>query len=156
MKPLYQLTAELSALMDAEGEEADRALDKICQDIATKGESINRLLRNIESDVERLKSEENRLKAVRQTLEKRYEHIEEYIKGQMLSHDLTKIGTAGFMLKVSPTRGRVEIDDESKIPATCKKIETKVTYDKEAIRAEIEAGRETGCHIEEGYSLRLG
>lgn len=153
---LYELTEEYDRLLDMEGEEAEQALMVVCADLQKKAGNICKFLANCDSDVEAIKAEESRLAARRKAIENTSKKVKDYVKMQMAVHDISKIDAGTFKLSLSPSSGSVEIDDMEQLPPRFKTIVQEVKVDKTAIKAAIKSGEDVpGCHIDEGYTLRI-
>lgn len=113
---LYELTgkyAELQELMEAgDGEAVSDTLESLEGAIEEKVESIHRVYRNIQSDIDALKAEEKRLSEKRKALEAEQRRLKGYVETQLNMAEIdalkTGIGTVGF--RKSPAS--VEIVDE--------------------------------------------
>lgn len=94
MANLYEIDSRLTTLFN-EGwdeetgeiyenqEELDKAIDAVSLDLDTKIENIGCFIKNLESDVEALKKEEDNLKARRRTAENKIESLKKYLNGYL-------------------------------------------------------------------------
>lgn len=117
---LYELTgkyAELQAQMeDGDHEAVADTLESIEGAIEEKVESIHRIYRNMQADIDALKAEEKRLSEKRKALENEQKRLKKYTETQLTASGIDKvktgIGTVGF--RKSPAS--VEVIDKHDIP----------------------------------------
>lgn len=136
---LYEITNALQILQekdidemsDEERAELEKKLEEL---LIKKSGSIIQFIQNVQSNIDALKSEEQRLKNVRQYLENKQEKFQDYVMRCMDKIETKEIITDSGILKIRNNPLSVEILDEDLIPNKYKKqiIETKV--DKNAIK----------------------
>jgi hypothetical protein len=139
---LYEITNALQVLqekdIDEMSEEEKIELQKGLEELLLKKSgSVIQFMQNIQSNIDALKSEEQRLKSVRQYLENRQEKFQDYVMNCMNKIEAKEIITDSGILKIRNNPLSVEILDEDLIPNKFKKqiVETKV--DKNAIKDEF-------------------
>jgi len=118
---LYELTGKYAELQRAieDGEDPEvlaDTLDAIEEAINEKVDAIYKVIRNIQADIDALKTEEKRLYEKRKALEMRQERLKAYVEEQMTAARIDKvkttIGNVGFR-KAPPS---IEVIDISLIP----------------------------------------
>ena len=153
---LYELTndlMELEQLLD-EGEEVEEIMAIIMEQIASKGDGIMSLVRNIESDVESLKNEVKRLEGMIESREKKAERLREYLMRCMLQANIKSLPTVKGTISVRNNQPKVVIEDESKIPEGFKTVKEVTSVNKKELRESLKNGeRIEGCHLESSQSL---
>ena len=153
---LYELTndlMELEALLE-EGEEVEEIMAIIMDQIASKGDGIMSLVRNIESDVESLKNEVKRLEGMIESREKRAERLRKYLMDCMLQANIKSLPTVKGTISVRNNQPKVVIEDESKIPEGFKTVKEVTSVNKKELRESLKNGqRIEGCHLESSQSL---
>lgn len=101
---LYELTSFYAELQerveDGDHEAVVDTLEALEDAIEEKVDSIYRIYRNLQADINALKEEEKRLKGKRQRLEASQDHLVGYVEGQLMAARIdkvkTSIGTVGF------------------------------------------------------------
>ena len=154
---LYQITNEyqsvLSRLFDPETGEIDNnaleVLNIIDKRFEDKGIDVVHHLRNIESDIECVDREIERLSRIKKRINSESEWLREYLKSNMLEKGITEISCPYFKIMIRDCPESVDVPCEAQIPQ--KYFIEKTTYklDKIAIKKDIKAGIEV-----EGASLK--
>lgn len=139
---LYEITNGLQVLQEKDLEELSEKekveLQKQLEELLiNKSNSIIQYIQNIQSNIDAIKNEENRLKSTRQYLENRQEKFKDYVLNCMEKIKAKEIITSSGILKVRNNPLSVEIKDEDLIPNRYKKqvIETKI--DKNLIKEDF-------------------
>lgn len=154
-KPLYELTNDMLALMGSE-ETTDEQITEVFGLITNKENKICHLRADILGEIEKFKTEEKRLSAIRKSMENKVNRLEEYIKSSMVALDITEVTAGTFKLSISPSQGSAEITDEKAIPQKFTTVVQSVTYDKTAIKSAIKSGEPVpGAEIKPGWTLRI-
>ncbi|OBG93858.1 hypothetical protein A9X05_09140 [Mycobacterium sp. E3298] len=130
MPSLYELTENYKRFLeysndalDEEGIEEDEIemlidnLDAIQDTIENKVENIAKFLKNIEGDIAAYKTEEDRLKKNRTTLENKHERLKLYTQQMLELAGIEKLKTPLFNVRIQKNNASVLITDASKIPA---------------------------------------
>lgn len=137
MNSLYEITNALKILqekdIDEMSEEELVELEKELEELLIKKSgSIIQFIQNVQSNIDAIKSEEKRLKEVRQYLENRQEKFQNYVINCMDKIDAKEIITDSGVLRVRNNPLSVEIIDEDLVPNKYKKqiIETKIDKNK--------------------------
>lgn len=157
-KPLYQLTSDYRALVERveDGEVVDdETLSALVGELEHKGLAVVHVLRELELDIERFKTEEQRLAARRRAHEANREKLREYVKRTMLDHQVTKLKAGTFSITVSEGPEHVVVDDETKLPEAF--VRVKREPNKSAILEAYKKDGElvAGTHIERSVTLRI-
>ena len=141
---LYEITNALQVLQEKDIEEMTdeeklELEEKLKELLISKSGSIIKFIQNVQSNIDALKNEEQRLKSVRQYLENKQEKFEEYVVKCMDKIEAKEIITDSGILKTRNNPLSVEIINEDLIPNKYKKqvIETKI--DKNAIKDDFKA-----------------
>lgn len=163
---LYKLTQDLETayqlLIETTDEETGEVnpdaikLLKECQlSFDDKVSSLVEMLARIGSDVEGYKKEEIRLKAHRQSLEKKSEWLKNYIKQNLIDSGRNKIETLRAKVSLFNSKA-VNVLNLDEIPADYKTIEQNVKADKKAIAEAIKSGQAVaGAELIENVNLRI-
>lgn len=133
MNSLYEITNALAVLQEKDVEEMSEEerveIEKSLEELLKKKSgSVIQFIQNLQSNIDSLKNEENRLKEARKYLENRQEKFEEYVLKCMNNIDAKEIITDSGILKVRSNPLSVEIDNEELVPNKYKKqvVETKI------------------------------
>lgn len=155
---LYQLTTDFNRYMDAETDEelASALADITAVQIQDKATHYCQFLTVIDGEIERFKAEEKRIAAARKAMENKVERVKEYMKSALEAADIYKLDAGTFKISVSPSQGKLVIDDASVIPAQYIDVITTVTPRNSDIKEAIKNGVDVpGAHIEPGTTLRI-
>ena len=144
---LYNITNKFVELMDKaqEGELTEEEYNQLGEELAlelqNKSANIIGYIKNSESLLEAIKSEEKRLSEMTKTGEARLEKFYQYVKENMEKLNLSEIPTELGTLKIAKNPMSVEIENEDEIPSEFKQEVTTVKIDKTAIKNHF---KETG------------
>ena len=140
----YQITAGFPALMEneemtqEEKEKLEEELDVLLQE---KSNNVIGYVRNIELTIQAIKTEEERNKSNRQTLENRLARFKEYLKECMKRSGITKIETPIGVIQIAKSPATVEVIDQEQVPDEFLRVKTSIEVDKTAIKKNF---KETG------------
>ncbi len=158
---LYELTQNylnLQVLLDDETVGTDiinKALNEVGGEIEEKAENIAILIKNLESDVEGFKKEEERLAAKRSSAENKIKGLKTYLDTTMRSTGKEKFKTKLFSFNIQKNAPSVEVADEKVIPKEYF-IEQDPKLDRKALLAALKDGKEIqGVTIKQTKSLRI-
>lgn len=167
MASLYELSgdyARFSELMEMEElepemqEALEEALGNLGEDIEIKLENYAKIIKNFESDIEGLKTEEARLAAKRKTKENAIKNMKDRMTLAMQQTGKLDINTSLFSFKVQKNTPSVVLDVHSveDIPEKYR-IPQEPKIDKKLLKADIEAGEDLDgiAHIERSESVRI-
>lgn len=167
MGSLYELSgdyAKFSELMEMEElepemqEALEEALGNLGEDIEIKLENYAKIIKNFESDIEGLKTEEARLASKRKTKENAIKNMKERMTLAMQQTGKLDIKTPLFSFKVQKNTPSVVLDVHSVLDIPEKyRIPQEPKVDKKLLKADIEAGEDLDgiAHIERSESLRI-
>ena len=133
----YQITAGFPALMEneemtqEEKEKLEEELDVLLQE---KSNNVIGYVRNIELTIQAIKTEEERNKSNRQTLENRLARFKEYLKECMERSGITKIETPIGVIQIAKSPATVEVIDQEQVPYEFLRVKTSIEVDKTAIK----------------------
>lgn len=125
MPNLYELMSDYASLQAAfddesitmEGlEELLDAVDESKDDLRTKVDNICRLIRNVDGEVDKFRSEERRLAAIRKARENKRQRIFDWLKNTMDLLNVDKVKTNVFEVAMVEQGYKVVVVDEDKIP----------------------------------------
>lgn len=136
-------------------QKAAEYLEALQLERGVKIENIALYIKNLYADAEKIKQEEERLKARREAKVKKAERLREYLKSSMLTLGEPKFETARVALSFRTSKS-VIIDDMEKLDK--KYIQEKVSYtaDKTAIKKAIASGEVIeGARLEENKNLQI-
>lgn len=131
------------------------SLDELRYELNEKMEACGIYLKGVRADIEALKAEESALRKRRQITERKAERLADYIQGVLTSRYEGKFETP--KVKLSTRRSsRIEVEDESLVPADF--VNETVTYsvDKKKAKAEMKNGNAIpGLALIESQSLQV-
>ena len=143
-------------------EELAQKIDEVALDLETKIENIGCYIKNLESDVEAFKKEEDNLEGRRKSIERKIEGLKRYLNGYLTACYPNDSDRAKWKFK-SPKvvlgyrkSSSVEVPDIEKLDKKYLKITTKVDPDKKAIGDAIKSGEEVvGAFIKQNINLNI-
>lgn len=150
---LYAITTEMLSLIDAfdrfgaESPEAAEAIrehaDAIAQAFDAKADDYAALIRVCETRAAARAAEADRMRRLAQSDEALAERLRKAIMDAMTATNRLKVETARFKLAVRANGGKLPlvIADESALPAAYRVPVVSERIDKDAIRADLEAGK---------------
>jgi len=150
---LYNITDAMLALMESE-EATEEQIEAAFGQLQEKNNSICHFRADLKGEIEKFKTEEKRIADRRKVMENTVDRLESYVKESMQRLGIDELTAGTFKLKLSPTAGKLEIDDENAIPEQYRIIS--VSFDRNAIKERIKSGESVpGARIEAGTSLRI-
>lgn len=161
MASIYELNKnyqEVAALLEtAETEEELQAindtLEMIDVSIEEKVENTAKYIKNVESDIEGIKAEINRLTALKKQKERNTEWLKTNIEYALKTKGIDKLEVGTFKCGYRKSES-VEVDDLTAIPSDYTKTEVKA--DKTAIKKALKAGEEiAGVHIQTNMNFYI-
>lgn len=130
--------------------------DELTKDLKDKSANVIAVVRNQELTIEALDTEIERLKAMKDSIEKKLDKFKCYIKSTMVVNGIEKIETPIGNIKFTKSTA-VEIYDEKLIDKKFIKIETKEKISKTDIKNALKAGKEVqGARLVENKNLKIG
>ena len=154
MTQLYALTgqmAELQALFDTDDESLKEALQNAMNEIQgefeLKADSIVRLRRNIESDVQAIDKEVERLNELKRLKKNSLNEISDYLRRNMEAANLKTIKRPLFTITLALAPERAIIDNLDEIPDELVVVSSAVDPDKKAILARLKVIRDHNTQI---------
>lgn len=161
MASIYELNKnyqEVSALLEtAETEEELQAINDTLEmldcSIEEKVENTAKYIKNVESDIEGIKAEINRLTALKKQKERNTEWLKSNIEYALKNKGIEKLEVGTFKCGYRKSES-VEVDDLNAIPSDYTKTEIKP--DKTAIKKALKAGEEiNGVHIQTNMNFYI-
>lgn len=137
---LYNITNKFVDLMDKaqEGELTEEEHNELGNELAlelqNKSSNIIGYIKNSESLLEAMKTEEKRLSDMRKQGEKKLDKFYQYVKENMERLGLVEIPTELGKLKITKNPMSIEIENEDEIPSEFKKEVITTQIDKTAIK----------------------
>ena len=137
---LYTITNKFVEIMDKaqEGELTEEEYNELGNELAlelqNKSSNIIGYIKNSESLLDAMKTEEKRLADIRKQGEKKLDKFYQYVKENMEKLGLQEIPTELGKLKITKNPISVEIENEDEIPAEFKKEVVTTQIDKTAIK----------------------
>ena len=143
-------------------DELAKKIDEVSLELDTKIENIGCYIKNLESDVEAIKKEEDNLKARRKSAENKIEGLKRYLNGYLSACYPNDADRAKWKFK-SPKvvlgyrrSTSVEVPDIEKLDKNFIKLKTEVSADKTAIKDAIKSGKEVvGAFLKENINLNI-
>ena len=154
---LYELSQDLIALRNLEDADKDEVMSIIQSEIVNKGKGIIQVIKSLESDVEAIKNESDRLAKIKKVKENNLKKLREYTKLCMEQMELKKLETPIGNITIRKGVSTLKIDDESKL--LDKYIEIVQTYkvNKDLIKSDLKSGQvvEGAYMTEPGTTLMI-
>lgn len=157
MATLYELTNQYKVLQqfiednDAEGFEL--ALSQIEGEVAEKLESYAMVIKNIQSDIDGLKAENERLSARKKAMETNLDKIKKAMSEALLTVEGNRLKTDKFTFSFRKST-KVEVSDIDSIPMQYVKVER--TISRSALAKALKAGEHIeGAKLVENQSLSI-
>lgn len=154
MSTLYEIDAAILNCCDAEtGEIIDAdALDALMMEREAKIENIALYIKNLTADAAAYKAEKEAFAAREAQAANKADRLKKYLTAALNGQ---KFSTARCAVSFRRSE-KVEIDEESVIPAEYMNETVKRTPDKTAIKAAIKAGQEiSGCRLVENQNISI-
>ena len=156
---LYQITQEqarLNAMLEETGgeltPEIEEALAINAENLQVKAGGYGITILKYDAMADAAAAEIKRIQAIKKTCENIVDRMKKTLVKAMQDFDTEAIETGTMKLGLHKSTS-VQIDDESKVPADCKKI--KIEISKTDLKAHILKGEDCGGHIETNYSLQI-
>lgn len=155
---IFEMTTNAVALYDllTNGEIDEQTFNDTLSAMGAeeKLESYCKVIRQLEADVEMLKTEKDRIAQKQKTAENSIARMKKAV-ADFLHAQGTEKSSAGIFTVALSTSKAVNIVDESKIPVRFL-VEQAPKIDKAAIRKELMSGAEIGgCELQENEGVRI-
>ncbi len=154
---LYEIRDEILLLEEIDADTPDMAeaiknsMDDLEMELEEKVDNIIKLMKSIDTDIDVIKGEINRLKNRVNIFNNRKQALKSYVVSTMESIGKKKIETPLYTVSTVKGRDSVIIDNASELPGDYVKVEVIEKPDKTAILKAIKSGEQlTGAHIEVG------
>lgn len=160
MASLYELTQDFETVINMLYTDVDEqtifdTLESIEGEIEDKADGYAKVIRDIESDISGLKSEEKRIKERRQALENRISLMKKSLEEAMRTTGRVKFKTSLFSFGIQKNPVSVEITDEAKA-INSRYVKQKTEIDKTAIKEAIQNGEQLDfAQLVQSESLRI-
>ena len=168
MSTLYELTGEMLELFNMAEEESDEEIQRVISDtlegvegeLDIKMESYAKVIKNLEVQAVAIKEEEKRLAGRRKTLEKNMDRMKAAMMSCMKTLGKTRAGGELFTVSIAKNGGKAPLIFQEGLTAYDIPEEYRdwtPEFNKESIRAAIEAGEDLGFARlgDRGESLRI-
>lgn len=157
---LYEITQEalyLSTLLETEEltVELEEALIINQDQLQAKAVNYAKVIANYQAESDAIDQEIKRLKAMKDSREKKIEWLKESVKKAMLVSGIEKVESPLFKLSVRRSES-VEVDMVEALPNAFQNVKNVVTADKVAIKEAIKRGENiTGARLVENFNLQI-
>ena len=157
---LYTLTQEaqyLAVLLETEEltAELEEALIINQDQLQAKAVNYAKVIANFQAESDAIDQEIKRLKAMKESREKKIEWLKESVKKAMLVSGIEKVESPLFKLSVRRSEA-VEVDVVEALPSAFQNVKNVVTADKVAIKEAIKRGENVfGARLVENFSLQI-
>lgn len=151
----YQYVSELLETAETEDElqVINDTLELLQCSIEEKVENTAKYIKNVESDIEGIKAEINRLTALKKQKERNTEWLKTNIEYALKTKGIDKLEVGTFKCGYRKSES-VEVDDLKSIPSDY--IKTEIKPDKTAIKKALKAGEEiNGVHIQTNMNFYI-
>lgn len=129
---------------------------EIEKQISSKNSNIIKYVRELNSDIDVIRSEEKRLAKVRKQRESKINYLKDILKDSLQMRGLKKVETPLGNITLRTNAPSVVVDDIDDIPKDLCEVTTVVTPNKNQIKALIQEGKEIkGCHLVRSQSVIL-
>ncbi|MBU5424975.1 siphovirus Gp157 family protein [Tissierella pigra] len=153
---MYQNISDLISDDEVGNEALEKALEDIKDNIELKAENMAKLIKNIDGDIEVLKTEEERLADRRKALENKKENIKTYLENQLKIMKVDKVKTPLFTVALQNNPQSVNILDEELIPNDYKKTVTTTSISRKDLLDDLKQGLIIdGVELRQTKSLRI-
>lgn len=149
MTQLYTLTGQMRELADmADTDDAGLAqaiqdtMDAIQGEFEVKADNIVMLRRNIETDVQAIDSEIERLKELKRIKSNTIDKISDYLRRNMEVAKIKSIKRPLFTITLATGVERVIVDKQDDLPDELVSVSSSITPDKKAIAAKLKEIRD--------------
>jgi hypothetical protein len=157
---LYQITQEaqyLAALLETEELtpelEAELLINQ--EQLQSKGINYAKVIANYQSESDAIDAEIKRLKAMKESRDKKVNWLTESLKKAMLVSGIEKIESPLFKISLRRSEA-VEVDVVEALPASFQNVKNVVTADKMAIKESIKKGENVfGARIVENFNISI-
>jgi hypothetical protein len=157
---LYQITQEaqyLAALLETEELtpelEAELLINQ--EQLQSKGINYAKVIANYQSESDAIDAEIKRLKAMKESRDKKVNWLTESLKKAMLVSGIEKIDSPLFKISLRRSEA-VEVDVVEALPASFQNVKNVVTADKMAIKESIKKGENVfGARIVENFNISI-
>lgn len=147
----YRDAAERMADLDLPPEVIADTLEGLAGDLTTKATNVAMFVRSMESLADQIKAAEEQMAERRKAIERRADHVRQYLMSNMLRAGIGKIECPYFVIAVRDNPPSVVVDAEPEIPGEYMVQPPAPTAqpDKKAIAAAFKAGGSVpGAHME--------
>lgn len=157
---LYEITQEalyLSTLLETEEltPELEEALIINQNELQTKAVNYAKVIANYQAESDAIDQEIKRLKAMKESRDKKIDWLKESVKKAMLVSGIEKVESPLFKLSVRRSEA-VEVDLVEALPNAFQNVKNVVTADKVAIKEAIKRGENvTGARLIENFNLQI-
>ena len=157
---LYEITQEalyLATLLETEEltPELEEALIINQDQLQVKAVNYAKVITNYQAESDAIDQEIKRLKAMKDSREKKIEWLKESVKKAMLVSGIEKVESPLFKLSVRRSEA-VEVDLVEALPNAYQNVKNVVTADKVAIKEAIKRGENViGARLVENFNLQI-
>lgn len=157
---LYEITQEaqyLAVLLETEEltAELEEALIINQDQLQAKAVNYAKVIANYQAESDAIDQEIKRLKAMKESRDKKVEWLKESVKKAMLVSGIEKVESPIFKLSVRRSEA-VEVDVVEALPSAFQNVKNVVTADKVAIKEAIKRGENvTGARLVENFNLQI-
>ena len=157
---LYEITQEaqyLAVLLETEEltPELEEALIINQDQLQAKAVNYAKVIANYQAESDAIDQEIKRLKAMKESRDKKVEWLKESVKKAMLVSGIEKVESPLFKLSVRRSEA-VEVDVVEALPSAFQNVKNVVTADKVAIKEAIKRGENiTGARLVENFNLQI-
>ena len=157
---LYEITQEaqyLAVLLETEEltAELEEALIINQDQLQAKAVNYAKVITNFQAESDAIDQEIKRLKAMKDSRDKKVEWLKESVKKAMLVSGIEKVESPLFKLSVRRSEA-VEVDVVEALPSAFQNVKNVVTADKVAIKEAIKRGEFVmGARIIENFNLQI-
>lgn len=159
MASLYELKGQYLELLSMMEEGADEetikdTLEGIEGEIEVKADNYARIIRQLESDANGLKTEIERMTDRKRALENHVSYLKNNLQDAMILTGKEKFKTELFSFGIQSNPASVVIDDPTSIPAEFL-IPQEPKVDKKSIKEYLKDNEANWCHLDQTRSLRI-
>lgn len=163
---LYEITSEMRKVQELATEEPSEEIEAMRAEVLAAIESqfdakllgIARVIRNLEADVEAIKTEQDRLAKKRRARERNIAWLKDYARGEMLAVGRDEVSDGVLKVAVQRNPPKVARVDEDSVPVDyLREVPARVEVDKKAILEDWKAGADVSAFatIEQEKGVRI-
>lgn len=146
---LYEISNEFQKIVDLIENcdemtpELIEQLNAVSEDASAKVINVGAVIKNLEAEAEGMQNYLNNMRDRQDRIEKKVEHLKEYLKYNMDTLKLTKVESPEFDVQIRANQFSLDLFDQSLVPKEYLRVKETVTLS----RADIIKDLKVGCDV---------